>query len=257
MTFILLICLTAFMSNVSAQSGKDIMQKYYEQQTSNSEYVELKMTLMNNKGKARVRQVEWYSITDKNDERSSLIRFTYPADVKGTGYLELENSMNDKNAWLFLPALKKSKRISVADESDNFMSTEFTYEDLAREEIGEFSYSLKEESVINGIPCYRILAIPSSENKKQNSGYGKRELYISKENYVALKIDFYDKNNQLTKQLIASEIKSVSGSNKVRAHILEMKNLKRNYSTKLEFENFIINKGLDSELFTLRYLEKS
>ncbi|MFQ6116110.1 MAG: outer membrane lipoprotein-sorting protein, partial [bacterium] len=106
-------------------SALEIMKKNDQQRKSRDERVELTMKLINRKGKERVRKVSQVTMTDASDNQKSLIRFLSPADVKGTRLLTIEHSNRDDDQWLYLPALKKVRRISASDQSDNFMGTDF------------------------------------------------------------------------------------------------------------------------------------
>lgn len=135
------------------------------------------------------------------------------------------------------------------------MSSEFTYEDLGSEKLDQFKYTLKGTEKINNAECFVILAEPASDIILKQSGYSKRILYISKDHYVTIRIDYYDKEGNLHKQLSSENIKQIEGTDKWRACKLSMKNLQTNYSTLLEFESFTINKGISPDVFTLRNLE--
>lgn len=252
-----LFSLFALVWNIPAQTGPVIMEKNDQQQKTESETVELTMTLVNKRGKERIRKIKRFSITDENDNRSSLIRFFYPADVEGTGYLEIEHTDRDDDNWLYLPALNRSRRISSSDESDNFMSSEFTYEDMGTEDLQAFDYTLLGTKYVGDVECYIIKAIPSNEKKKEESGYSKRELFIAKDNYVTKAINFYDKKDNLLKEYLAEDIRKIEGASKWRAHKMTMDNKQTGYKTILTFKNFNINTSVDPNIFTIRYLENN
>lgn len=237
-------------------SADDIMQNYKEHEHTNDSNVNLNMSLISENGSSREREVVWYSKTDNNDNKKQLIRYLSPADVKGTGFLAIENENGEDDNWLYLPVLRKVRRISAADKTDNFMGTEFTYEDLEDEDLDDYSYSLKGTGKINDIDTYVIEAVPASADKKENSGYGKRELWISKDKFIVLQIKFYDRNGGLIKIFNAEDIRQIPGSNKWRTYKLTMKNIQNNKSTILEFSDYKINTGIDDSFFTKRYLKR-
>lgn len=243
----------SFAQNLSA---KVIMEKNDEQANAKDEQMQLTMTLINSKGKQLVRKIEQINKTDNNKNRSSLIKFLAPADVKGTGFLSIEYTGKEEDQWLYLPALKKTRRISSSDETDNFMGSDFTFEDLGGEDLQDFDYKLLGSSIIDGADCYHIEATPNNDKKKKESGYQKREIFVRKDNYVSVSIKFYNKEGILEKNYKASEVKQVPGTDKWRAYRMELENLKTKHKTILGLQNVLINKGVQAELFTQRNLER-
>lgn len=237
-------------------SALEIMKKNDQQRKSRDERVELTMKLINRKGKERVRKVSQFTMTDASDNQKSLIRFLSPADVKGTGLLTVEHSNRDDDQWLYLPALKKVRRISASDQSDNFMGTDFAYEDLGSEELENYDYKLLGTENLDGVECYLIEAVPNNEKEKKASGYSKRHLWIRRDNFVGILIKYYDKKGELLKIFKASDIRLIEGTNKWRAHRMEMENVQTRHKTVLLFDNFAINQGLKGKLFTQRYLQR-
>ncbi|MFQ6084073.1 MAG: outer membrane lipoprotein-sorting protein [Candidatus Aminicenantia bacterium] len=237
-------------------SAREIMKKNDQQRKADDERLELVMKLINKKGKERVRQVIQITKTDAEGNQKSLIRFLSPADVKGTGLLTIEHSDRDDDQWLYLPALKKVRRISASDQSDNFMGSDFAYEDMGTEEMGNYDYRLIKTEILDGVKCYVIEAVPNNDKEKKESGYSEREIWIDKDNFVGVQIKYYDKKGELLKIFKASDIRLIDGTNKWRAHRMEMENIKTSHKTVLLFDNFVINKGIEDKFFTQRYLER-
>jgi len=234
----------------------DIMKKNDQQRKAKTEQLELEMKLINKKGNIRVRRVTEMKKTDASGHEKSLIRFHAPADVKGTGLLTIEHADRDDNQWLYLPVMRKVRRISASSKSDNFVGTDFAYEDLKNEELEKYNYKLMKEEVLENHPCYVIKAVPATPKEKKQSGYSKREIWIDKMNFVNLQTKFYDKKGQLFKLFKASDIRVIEGTDKWRAHQMVMENLKTHHETTLLFTDFIINKGISDKNFTQRYLER-
>jgi len=244
--------------SLSAQqpTGREVMKKYKAQEKTNDSSVEIKMTLINSRGSQRERQITQITKTDENDNRKTLIRFISPADVKGTGFLSIEYSDREDDNWLYLPALRKTRRIAGSDKTDNFMGSEFTYEDLSSEDLNAFEYKLMGSDNVNGVDTWKVAAIAVDPKKVEETGYSKRELWIDKENYVVIQIKYYDKDGAYVKVLKSSDIKQVPGSDKWRAYKMEMDNKLNNKKTVLLLENYVINKGMEDKYFTKRYLER-
>ena len=175
-----------------SQTGIEIMKKNEAQLHASSSQVKNVMTLINKKGNKRVREITRFTIDDGTNS-SLLIRFTQPADIKGTGLLDIENTDRDNDRWLFLPALNQSRRISSSNISDSFMSTDFTYEDIGEEELEEYTYKLVKTDKYNNQDCFVIEAFAKNDKRKKESGYTKRLLYVSKEHYLIVYAKYFDK----------------------------------------------------------------
>jgi outer membrane lipoprotein-sorting protein len=256
-----LITISIISLGTSTASGQDlsargIMKKNDRQRKAENERLELEMKLINKKGKERVRKVTQIKKTDAVGNEKSLIRFLSPADVKGTGLLTIEHSERDDDQWLYLPALKKVRRISASNKSDNFVGTDFTYQDLKGEEFKNYNYKLLKVEKLDGYDCYVIAALPNNQKEKKESGYSKREIWIDKENFVNIQTRFYNKKEEFYKILKAGDIRLIEGENKWRAFHMEMENKKTNHKTILLFNKILINKGIADENFTQRYLER-
>lgn len=251
-----LILLSLFLSvQALGSSGFAIMQKNSDQQKSDDETCTIRMEMIDKRGKIRTRELSQVERTSTNDLRQNLIRFLNPMDVKGTGFLSIEKEQGEDDQWLYLPALKRSRRISASDESDSFMGSEFSYEDINDEDLTEFSYTLLESQTVNDHECFVIEAKPTSAEKITNSGYSKRILYIDKSNYIALRIEYFDQNGEHLKIYQAENIRYYETAKKYRTHKMVMKNLKNGRTTILYIDNVQINQGVDNSTFTLRNLE--
>jgi outer membrane lipoprotein-sorting protein len=195
----------------------------------------------------------------KNDaarNQKGLIRFTAPADVRGTALLSIENADREDDQWLFLPALKKSRRISAAAKSDSFVGSDFAYEDLGAEEIDQHDYRLLREDAVDGTPVYVVEATPNNDQRKRESGYSRREIFVRKDNAAIARIDFYDRQKELLKILRTRDIRQVPSTKTWRAQTIEMANQKTGHTTVIAYGTFVINKGISDDTFTIRELER-
>lgn len=236
--------------------GRTIVQKNDQQQKSQDEYTEMTMTLISKTGKKRIRKVVQYQQTDNRGDKKILIRFLSPPDIKGTGLLTLEHHNREDEQWLYLPALRRVRRISAAEKSDNFVGTDFTYQDLKSEDMDQYHYRLTGEESIDSIPCYVVEAIPSTKSERKKSAYGKRIFWISKDHFVLVQVHFFDKKGKLFKILNASEIREIDKTNKWRAWHIEIKNLQNGHRTILKYDHIKINRGVPSRFFSKRYLKR-
>lgn len=252
----ILILLLLGVAGLYAQTGLEVMTQNNEQVYADDETFNITMTLVNKKGKQRARKIKQVLKNDENQNRSSLITFLSPANVRGTGFLSIEYSEKEDGQWLYLPALKRSRRISSSDNTDNFVGSDFTYEDLDTEDIEQFAYQITGSKTINDLEHFVIEAIPNNEKKRKESGYSKRIIYVRKDNFMISKIQFFNKKGVLFKELNASEMTFLEDVGKWRSAKINMHNLKTGHRTILEFSNILVNKGNNNRLFTKRNLEK-
>lgn len=236
-------------------SGRQIMEKEELLNKGKDEFNYMSMKLINSRGQERNRKVEYYRKTDENDADKILMRFLEPADVKGVGLLTIERTDRDDDQWLYLPALKKVRRISSSDQTDNFMGTDFTYEDIRSEKLEKHQYNVIGSETIDGHDCYVIEAIPSTEDQKKESGYSRREIWMRKDIFLTVQTKFFDRKGEYFKTEVRKDIVEVA-PNIYRPNFMEMKNLKTNHTTQLTFENRKINQGIDDRIFTERELKR-
>jgi len=254
----LIIPLLLSMSLVFAQlTGREIMERVDAQPEPDDVVSTTTMTLIKTvkgKEKKRIREVKRYQKFYKEGEFASktLIRFLKPADVKGTGFLmwEYRQLSKDDDQWLYLPALKKVKRIVARQKSENFMGTDFTYEDMGGRDIDEDTYKLLGEEVVFDEDCYKIEARPA----EKGSSYSKRIVWVSKEQWLMRKVEFYDRRGRLLKILQVSEV--FRDGDYWTLNRLIMENVRRSHKTVLDLSNVTYDSGMEDNFFTERFLRR-
>ena len=210
------------------------------------------MELRNKQGDTSIREIRVKTLEVKDDGDKSMSIFDRPADVKGTAFLTYSHSKTPDDQWLYLPALKRVKRITSKNKSGPFMGSEFAYEDLSSQEIDKYTYRLLKEETINGIDCFVIERIPSYEY----SGYTRQEAWINKQEYRPEKIVFYDRKNSLLKTLTYSGYKQYMNQF-WRADQMLMINHQTGKSTLLSWSDYKFNVGLDDSDFNRNSLKRA
>lgn len=241
----------------------EIMRKNEDARKSVNETAHMKMTLLDKENNARYRWIDF--IADDSDpyNRKSLIRFSQPNDIKGTGFLSVEQGNEaDDLRWLYLPSVRKIRRISAGNKTDSFMGTDWWYEDFefvdGVAKGGNNKYQILREEDMNGARCWVIEAIPTSDEEIKESGYSKRHMWIRQDNYVLTREEKFDKKGELIKIQIATEIKPIPGEqNAWRSHKLEMITVKTGHKTLIEYSSYQANVQLPEGAFTTRYLEQA
>lgn len=211
----------------------------------------MKMILKSKKGKTSTRLIRIKTLEVEGDGDKSLSIFDVPADVKGTAMLTFSHGLEPDDQWLYLPALKKVKRISSRNKSGPFMGSTFAFEDLGSQEIEKYSYKFLREDSCGDWECYVIERKPAYEY----SGYTSQISWLDKEAYRLVKVDYYDRKKALLKTLVASDFQQYLG-HYWRPGKMEMVNHLTGKSTTLEWTNYEFKTGLTDRDFRPQSLKR-
>ena len=227
-------------------TGKQIMEDVYNKPTGDDMQGELTMTLTNKQGETRVRTLKQYiKYGDKMDKK--IMFFQSPADVRGTSFMNWSyTDGRDDDQWIYLPALKRTKRISSDGKSDYFMGSDFTYDDLGDRHPDEDTHTLLREETLEGKTCQVVESIP----KEEDYMYSKTITWVMKENYLGLQREFYDEDGDLLKILTIKKYDQIDGFWTILE--TEMKNVQKDHKTNMAFNNVQINQGIPDSRFTER-----
>lgn len=249
-------CLTA---GVAAQaqaqkslSGRDIVQMVKDRPDGDTRYSEMELTLQKKSGNSRLRKlVSWAE--DEGKDTKKIMFFTYPGDVKGTGFLtwDYDKIGKDDDKWLYLPAMKKTRRISgSSSKTDFFMGTDFTYDDMGGRNVDEDDHKLLREEVRDGQKCWVVESRP----KDPHEIYSRKVSWIRQDCLMAMYIEYYDKLDKIQRVLKVSDIKKVQGF--WTAGQMVMTNMQTGHRTTILVKNQKYDVGVDKGMFTVVKLEK-
>ena len=210
------------------------------------------MELHNKHGDISRRTIRLKTLEVIGDGDKSMSIFDKPADVKGTAFLTYSHAIKPDEQWLYLPALKRVKRINSKNKSGPFMGSEFAYEDLASQEIEKYSYKYIRDEKLNGIDCFVMERYPAYEH----SGYTRQLAWVNKDRYVAEKIEFYDRKNDLLKTLINSDYQQYL-EQYWRANKMFMENHQTGKSTILSWQDYQFKNGLSDKDFSRNSLKRA
>ncbi len=210
------------------------------------------MVLKNRRGQSSVREMRMKALEQSTDGDKRLIVFDHPRDVKGTAFLVFTKRVGNDDQWLYLPALKRVKRISSNNKSGPFVGSEFAYEDLSSQEVEKYTYKRLKDEAINGQDCYVIERFPVDKK----SGYTKHVAWIDKQEFRVLKTDYYDRKSSLLKTFTASGYKAY-GDNYWRADKFLMVNHQTGKSTELVWRDYQFTQGLKASSFTSARLKNA
>ena len=231
-------------------TGREIVDKAYNLPAGDDVTSTLTMTLENKSGQTRVRKIKQFS-KDFGKVEKSIMFFLSPADVKNTSFMNwtYDGDKSD-DQWIYLPALKKVKRISSDSKSDYFMGSDFTYDDLGDRKLDADTHKLLREETLDGHECYVVESI----SKDEDYMYSKTITWIRKDNFVGMKKEFYDEDEELLKVLTIKKVEQIKGY-WVISHS-EMKSVQKNHTTNIELSNIKINTGVPSSKFSERMMTR-
>ena len=209
------------------------------------------MILRNKRGQESKRELEIRTLEVKDDGDKSLTVFHTPRDVRGTALLTFSHGVDPDDQWLYLPALRRVKRIASNNQSGPFMGSEFAYEDLSSQEIEKYTYKYLKDEKIDGVDCFLVEQYPV----RKDSGYTRLQTWIDKDEYRVRKIDFYDRKGALLKTLTPSDYKQFLGKH-WRAQRMNMVNHQTGKSTELIWSEWKFKTGLKDDDFTRTRLQQ-
>ncbi|MBT3557554.1 MAG: outer membrane lipoprotein-sorting protein [Rhodospirillales bacterium] len=215
--------------------------------------VSLKMILRNSAGQESIRELSLttFEMPDEQVGDKSITVFDSPADIDGTALLSHSKILDADDQWLYLPALKRIKRISSVNKSGPFVGSEFAFEDFTGLELNKYAYRYLDEEACGDLLCDVIERTPLYEH----SGYSRQVAWVDQTDFQARKIDFYDRRGDLLKTLEQSNWTYYQGKY-WRAHLLSMRNHQTGKSTELVFGEFSFQNGLSEQDFVKSTLKR-
>lgn len=261
-TAVVLLALGVVMLHQSAQAQElkadEIMERNYQATRVDSSLSEATFRLVSSSGQERVRKT--FGATKLQLDgvgNRRVIRFLSPSDVRNTTTLLVENSANEDEIWVYLPALKKPRRLAGNNKKSSFVGTDLSYGDLVGHKPQNWTHKLVRQERLATFTTYVVESVPKSPDVAVDSGYSKRVSWIDRDSFVALKVDFYDPAGALLKTADSSELKQVDIKNKKwQPMLVQVKNHQTNGSTIVKMEKFDANTKVGDEYFSVRYLEK-
>jgi hypothetical protein len=224
-----------------------------DRMTSNME-----MLLIDKKGKQRVRELRRF-VRDVGADTHSLLFFLRPSDVKDTGFLtyDYDDASRDDDQWLYLPALRKSKRIASSDKSGSFMGSDFSYSDMTARDLDEYDFKLLKEVKVAGHKVWLIQSTPRSEATIKETGYTKSVTFVRQDNYVVVRAIHWQKEGNKLKYQDIKKLELIDGIwFATETHMTTKKGKQTLHKTILKFTDVAFNQPMDESLFTVRSLEK-
>jgi hypothetical protein len=248
--FVILVC------PLKAQDAKEIIRASHNAVKVSSFEALSTLSITDSRGNQRIRQNTMASKTFPDKSEKRIVKFVSPAEVKGTGILIYDYPEKDDDMWIYLPALKKTRRIVSSEKSKSFMGSEFSNADMSAPAINDFSYILLGKENLNGENCWRISATPINTDMEDKYGYGKSIIWIGEADNIVRRSDYYNFDGDLTKTIKTITFKQLE-QGKSTYMITEMlaTNHENGRSSRMKMDKIQIS-DTNENYFTVAYLER-
>jgi hypothetical protein len=241
-----------------APTARQLVQRMVEnRQLDGSESVST-LTIFNARGQKRVRKLATVTRLDADRSRErKLLRFLAPAEVRGTSVLSHDHARRDDEMWIYLPSLRKTRRIVAAQQSKSFMGSEFSYADMNLPNLDDFRYRKLGTEPVAGTPCWIVEITPRDSATAETYGYSRRVAWIGKTDSVARRVRYHDLEGQLERELTTSRIVLVDPKKRRhRALSLQMVNRNNGRRSTLVVHRIELSRDVPERTFSIRYLER-
>ncbi|MFP4067394.1 MAG: outer membrane lipoprotein-sorting protein [Spirochaetaceae bacterium] len=232
-----------------AIDGREVAENVINRDEGDTGHSLVNMDLIDASGDTKSRIIEEWSMENDEGLERLVIVFHRPASVEDTRFLVHENEDRDDDQWIFLPSLDRVRRISASEGEDSFMGTDFTYDDLKTREVDDDEHELLREEELAGWDCYVVESVPVDPDDSQ---YSRRVQWVAKDTWLPMKIEFYDKSDDLLKVSTLEEVEQVQGYWTPMVTVME--NVQTDHKTQLEVDKIRYDENLDSGLFTNNFL---
>ncbi len=253
-TIFSIIILIIISLNVNAQNASEIAKKSSDIVDIGNMEMQSTININDGKGNKRVRQIINASKRFGNVNKM-IMRFTAPADVKGTAFLVYDYDTETDNMWIYMPALRKVRRVVTSEKGKNFMGSEFTNADMSKPNFADFDYKLIGTEKFNGIDCYKIEAKCKTPAIASEYGFSKRVSWIDKSNNLCYKVEYYGADDKLQRVQTISDYRKLSNG-KYFAYKMKMDNIRNGRSSEMSIDKFQAGSQLSESAFAPVNLDK-
>ncbi|HET9446222.1 MAG TPA: outer membrane lipoprotein-sorting protein [Steroidobacteraceae bacterium] len=238
--------------------ARTIMEKNFFASKFKSLKVDSHMALINDKGQKRERRsTNHIKLQPNGIDSKFLVKFSAPTDIKGTSFLQVERSEGEDDLWIYLPALKKSRRLVASNKKDSFVGSDFSYGDILLPRVDHYRHVLLRTEAVDGHDCFVVESTPANDLVRSNSGYSRKVSWVRKDSFLESKVEYFDLSGRLLKtQRITGHELVEPDTQRWLARSREMTNHQNGHSTVLRFDKLDLGVALSDELFTTRFLER-
>lgn len=268
------ICLIAFFLNTWAgdellvqqarpHDGEWLARQVQDRESAKDGRVSMRMRLFDKQ--QRVRERALTLITMKGGAgrpvpgNRTLIRFTYPNDIKGTAFLVWEQPQGDDERFLYLPSLSRVRRIAGSETQESFVGSDFTYEDIGGRQIEDYTYKLIEGGTApttwkapdgSSHPVYVL----DSKSRDANARFPHVISLVRRDNFVVVRAEIRNRRDEVQKTFDAVRVEKTAGYWTVME--MHMADAVQRTRTELVLEKVEYDVGLKPDDFSRRELER-
>lgn len=237
---------------IKAQTAAEIVDKSTKNLEFESSEMVSTLKIFDDKGNVRIRQVT--TATKKFGQvTKTIMKFLSPADVKGTAILIYDYDNKDDDMWIYLPSLRKSRRVVNTDKGKSFMGSEFSNADMSKPITGDFSYKITGSTTLAGKACWQIEALVKSKDVSDKYGFTKKIMIIDKSLNLTYKTDFYDASGMMTKSMLMDDYRKQS-TGKYFAFRMSMQNYENKRHSEITIDKFQLGSKLTENDFSVNSL---
>jgi hypothetical protein len=233
-------------------------RKIAEKAANSIEFESMEMTsilkIYDNRGNVRERKVAAATKTFE-EVTKTLIKFISPPDVRGTSMLIYDYEDKPDDMWIYLPALRRIRRIVSSEKGRSFMGSEFTNADMSKPNLNDFTYNMQGTVTINDKICWKIESVCKDINVENENGFSKKMAYIEKSNYLTHKVEYYDFDGELHKIMTIGNYQKQSNG-KYFAYHMNIENLQNKRKSEMLVEQFQLHSALNEDSFSTSNLDK-
>jgi hypothetical protein len=235
-------------AGLKAQDARTIADKASEAINPGSMEMTSKLKIYDNKGNVRVRELS--TATAKfNGTSKTLFKFLSPADVKGTTILIYDYENKDDDMWIYMPSLRKTRRIVSGEKGKSFMGSEFSNADMSKPTMSDFTYSIAGSEILEGKNCWKLESKCARAEVEKSNGYSRKISWIEKSSNLTWKIEYYDHASKLLKvETIGDYRKQPDG--KYFAFKLSMQNVQNNRKSEIVINKYQSGSALKESAFS-------
>jgi len=248
----------AFADGESGLTGREIMELVDARDDGDNSTQNMEMILIDKNGNRRERTIRALG-RDVGVDKQSIMFFLSPADVKDTGFLtyDFDDDEKDDDQWLYLPALKKTKRIASNDKSGSFMGSDFSYADMTDRKLDRYDYTLMKETEVDGHEVWQVEAIPNSKDEINETGYTKSVSFVRQDNHVVVRGVNWVKKGKRLKYFDVKKLEQIDGIwIPTEMHMTTKKGKTTLHKTIIKANDVRFNQEIDEDTFTVRKLER-
>jgi outer membrane lipoprotein-sorting protein len=250
---LLMLLLPFILAGAQQPDAALIMSMSRELSMTGSMSANINLSITEKNGTSRVRTISMTTKSYPDGLEKRFIKFIDPADVRGTAMLVIDNKNIQDEMWIYLPALKKIRRIVSSEKGKSFMSSEFSNADMSSPTLSDFTNKHLGES--GSDTQWIIESTPVNENKADEYGYSKKISYLSKDKYQILKMEFYNFDNELFKTIIIKSIYPIPGGKFIIKNMIA-NNLLTNRKSEITLNNITDGLKIDDSFFSIQNLER-